>query len=120
MGGIKILDVREIDKQFRKKIILNLFDELNDGDRLELISDHSLTPLNKLFLKEKQGFFEWINVESGPELWKISIRKVASLNLTINDLLKQFPFAVDILENYGIAYYKLGNHKLSDIFKKAS
>ena len=119
MGGIKILDVREIDKQFRKKIILNLFDELNDGDLLELISDHSLIPLNKLFLKEKQGFFEWTDVESGPEIWKISIRKIESLNLTINDILKQFPFSVDILENYGIAYYKFGNKKLGEISKRA-
>ena len=78
MAQKKILDVREIDKRFRKKIILNLFDELKDGQSLELISEHSLAPLQKLFQKEKQGFFEWSDLENGPSIWKISISKTES------------------------------------------
>ena len=81
MSGNKVLDVREIDKRFRKKVILNLFDELQDGENLELISDHSLAPLHKLFQKEKQGFFVWQDLEKGPEIWKISINKAESFNL---------------------------------------
>ena len=52
----RVLDVREIDKHFRKKVILNMFAELLDEQYLELISDHSLAPLQKLFQKQKQGF----------------------------------------------------------------
>lgn len=119
MSGNKVLDVREVDKRFRKKIILNLFDDLLDAQQLELISDHSLAPLNKLFQKEKHGFFSWSDLESGPELWRISIRKTDALNLTIIDIIKKFPFAIDILEERGIPYYKSGNKKLIDISKDA-
>ena len=119
MSGNKILDVREIDKQFRIKIILNLFADLKDEQELELLSDHSLAPLNKLFQKEKHGFFEWKDLENGPDIWKVSIRKIDSLNLTINEILKQYPFAVDCLEDYGIPYFKFGTNKLSDICQDA-
>lgn len=119
MSGKKVLDVREIDKKFRKKIILNYFDELSDDQNLELISDHSLAPLHKLFQKERQGFFEWADLEKGPETWKISIVKADSVNLTINEILKHFPFAIDVLERYGIPYFKFGSNKLSDISNEA-
>lgn len=115
MSGDKVLDVREIDKRFRKMMILNLFNDLKDGKKIELISDHSLAPLNKLFQKEKHGFFEWTDLEKGPEIWRISILKIESLNLTINDLIKQFPFAIDILERKGIAYFKKGPFRLVDV-----
>jgi regulator of cell morphogenesis and NO signaling len=119
MSGNKVLDVREIDKRFRKKIILNNFDDLLDEQQLELISNHSLAPLNKLFFKERHGFFSWSDLVSGPELWKIAIRKTEVLNLTIIDIIKQFPLAIDILEEQGIPYYKSGNQKLIDINKDA-
>ncbi|MCG8307428.1 MAG: DUF2249 domain-containing protein [Cytophagales bacterium] len=119
MNGNKILDVREIDKRFRKKIILSLFDELKDGQQLELISDHSLAPLQKLFQKEKHGFHEWTDLESGPESWKIVIRKTESLNLTINEILKQFPFSINVLEQHAIPYFKYGSSKLSDVSENA-
>lgn len=117
--GNKVLDVREIDKKFRKKMILNLFDNLPDNNQLELISDHSLAPLNRLFHIEKNGFFEWKDLESGPEIWRISLRKIKSLNLTINQILKQFPFAIDVFESHGISYYKNGTSKLSDLTANA-
>lgn len=119
MSGNKVLDVREIDKKFRKKIILNLFSDLKEGQNLELISDHSLAPLNILFNIEKHGFFEWIELENGPEQWRISIQKTEALNLTLNDILKQYPFAIDILEEEGIPYYKIGLKKLNEINKDA-
>ena len=119
MDGKTVLDVREIDKRFRKKIILNMFNDLSDGQYLELISDHSLAPLHKLFQKERQGFFEWRMLEDGPEIWKISIEKLESLNLTINEILKQFPFSINVMEAHGIAYYKFGINKLSDICENA-
>ena len=119
MSENKVLDVRDIDKSFRKKIIFNLFDDLIDEQQLELISDHSLAPLNKLFLKEKQGFFIWSDLEKGPDLWRISIRKTEALNLTINDIVKQFPFSIEILEEHGVPYFKSGNSKLNDIIKNA-
>lgn len=119
MKGDKVLDVREIDKRFRKKIILNLFDSLHDGNTLALISNHSLSPLQKLFHKEKHGFFDWKEEESGPEIWRISIRKQASLNLAVNEIIRQFPFAIAVFEQYDIPYFNFGLRKLSDISSDA-
>ncbi|MCK5281398.1 MAG: DUF2249 domain-containing protein [Cyclobacteriaceae bacterium] len=119
MSGNKVLDVREIDKRFRKRIILNLFGDLQEGQKLELLSDHSLAPLNMLFQKEKHGFFEWTDLENGPTLWKISIKKTAALNLTVNDILKQFPMSISVLENRGIPYFNVGDKKLDDLTENA-
>jgi len=119
MSGNKVLDVRGIEKQLRKKIIFNLFNGLKEGQQLELISDHSLTPLNKFFQKEKHGFFNWSDLKKGPKQWRVSIKKTESLDLTINDILKQYPFAITILEEKGIPYYKFGHQKLSEINPEA-
>jgi len=110
-----ILDVREIDKRFRKKTVFNLYGQLTDGQQLLILSDHSLAPLNKLFQQEHAGFFEWSVLQDGPELWKTAIRKVESLNLTINEIIRQFPLAVSVFEQHGLAYYKYGFKKLSEV-----
>lgn len=111
----KILDVRKIEKLFRKNLILKLFNDLDDGQQLELISDHSLIPLNKLFQKEMLGYFSWSDLEAGPDQWRIRIQKTRALDLTINDIIKQYPFAIDILEKRGIPYYKFGYKKLTEL-----
>lgn len=111
----RVLDVREINKSFRKKTILNLFSDLKDGQQLILISDHSLAPLHKLFQRQKHGFYEWHDVQNGPDLWKISITKTNELNLTINDILKRYPMSIRILENRSISYFNLGNEKFDEI-----
>ena len=113
--GNTILDVREIQKNYRKKTILTLFNDLSDNECLVLISDHNLAPLYKLFRKEKSGFFKWEDTKDGPEIWEIKIQKTKSLNLTINEILNQFPSATEIFEQYGIPYFKLGIEKLCDI-----
>lgn len=119
MSGKKVLDVREVDKSLRKKVILNLFDELKDGKQLELISGHNLNPLHKVFQKEKQGFFSWEEIECGPETWKIAIRKMELSNLTINEIMRQYPYATEVFELHRIAYYKLGTEKLVDVCPNA-
>jgi regulator of cell morphogenesis and NO signaling len=114
-----ILDVREIDKRFRKKTVFSLYGQLTDGQQLLILSDHSLAPLNKLFQQEHAGFFEWVVLQDGPELWKTSIQKVESLNLTINEIIRQFPHAIGIFEKHGLPYYKYGFKKLSEIYPNA-
>ncbi len=100
-------------------MILTLFNSLQDGQSLELISNHSLAPLNKFFQIEMPGFFIWNDVEQGPEVWKINIRRTDSPNLTINEIIRQNLHAAQVLENKGIPYYKLGNSKLSDVSDRA-
>lgn len=100
-------------------MILNLFHGLEDGHSIELISSHSLAPLNRLFHLEMPGFFIWTDLEQGPEVWIVNIRKTDSPNLTINEIIWQNIAAIDVLENRGIPYYKLGTSRLSDITKDA-
>jgi len=114
-----VLDVREIDKKFRKKTILNFFDELSEDQNLMLISSHSLAPLHKVFLKERNGFFCWANLESGPELWKINITKINSLNLTIGDILGKFPASKGVFEEHHIPYFSLGDCQMREVGNNA-
>ena len=120
MSDNKKLDVREIDKKYRKKLILSTFEALSDGNHLELVSNHSLAPLYKLFSKEKHGYFDWQEKEDGPEIWKIIIRKTGSLNLTINEIVKNHPLSINVLEKYGIPYYRDGDKRLSEVTKNAA
>lgn len=114
-----VIDVRELDKKFRKKTILSIFDDLPDNDKIILLSDHSLAPLSKLFSKERKGFFEWSEISKGPEIWKIGLKKIKSINLTINEIIRYFPSATQTFNRFGIPYYKLGSTKLVETDERA-
>lgn len=109
------LDVRTIEKPYRKTLILNLFEKLEDGEQLELISDHSLMPLKKLFEIENQGFFDWEELESGPNTWRIVITRKGTFDLTINELIRQNPLVINIFEEEGIPYYRHGFKRLKEL-----
>ncbi len=115
MSEKKSLDVRNIEKPYRKTLILNLFDELEDGGQLELVNDHGLMPLKKLFEIEKQGFFDWVELESGPDTWRILITKKGTFDLTINELIRQNPLVINIFEEEAIPYYRYGSKRLKEL-----
>ena len=115
MKDSKSLDVRPIEKPYRKQLILNLFENLKDEEQLELISDHSLIPLKKLFEIEKQGFFEWDEQQVKPDEWRVIIIKKGAFDLTINELIKQNPLVIHLFEEEGIPYYRFGEKKLKEI-----
>lgn len=71
------IDVREIPPRERHPLIFNSFNDLIPGDALLLVNDHDPKPLYYQFQAEHNGQFDWEYLESGPEIWRVRIGKVA-------------------------------------------
>ncbi len=73
----QIVDVRIIPPRERHPLIFQTFDGLTAGEAFILVNDHEPKPLYYQFLHERAGQFEWETVEAGPDVWRVSIRKLA-------------------------------------------
>lgn len=71
------LDIRPIPPPQKHPTIFRVFDALTPGDSFMLINDHNPKPLYYQFGMERMGKFEWEDVESGPEVWRVRIKKIA-------------------------------------------
>ncbi len=70
-----LLDLRRIPPRDRHPMIFSTFGKLAAGEALELVNDHDPRPLHTQFQDLLPGQFAWNYLESGPELWRIAIRK---------------------------------------------
>lgn len=52
------------------------FQGLKSGEKMELINDHDPKPLYYQMSAEMAGQFEWEYLEEGPEVWRVSIKKL--------------------------------------------
>ncbi len=75
-SAVKTLDVRPIIPREKHPSIFSTFDSLTKGETLQLINDHDPKPLFYEMSAERIGQFFWEYVESGPEVWKVNIKKV--------------------------------------------
>jgi len=73
---LKELDVRNIPPKLKHSSIFETFDSLNVGDILHLINDHDPTPLRFQFIVEHSKSHQWEYKESGPDIWRINIKKL--------------------------------------------
>jgi uncharacterized protein (DUF2249 family) len=71
------IDVRVIPPRDRHTTIFRTFRDLDTGAALEIVNDHDPKPLYYQFQAELPGSFEWAYVENGPEVWRVTIRKLA-------------------------------------------
>lgn len=71
-----ILDVRQIPPVQRHPLIFGTFEELQPGERFQLVNDHDPKPLFYQFNAERQGEFTWEYVEHGPQTWRVNIGRV--------------------------------------------
>jgi len=69
------IDVRSIAPRDRHPLIFSRFHTLQPGETLELVNDHDPRPLYFQMQAESPGAFTWTYLESGPQLWRISIAK---------------------------------------------
>lgn len=72
------VDVRTIAPRDRHPLIFGAFSRLLPGEALLLVNDHDPKPLYNQFLAEYGGEFRWEYLESGPDLWRVRIDRVAS------------------------------------------
>lgn len=70
------VDAREYEPKDKHPTIFKVFEGLKKGEKMELINDHDPKPLYYQMSAEKQGEFEWQYLEEGPEVWRVSIKKL--------------------------------------------
>lgn len=70
------LDLRALAPHERHARVFATFDALRLGDAFELLNDHDPQPLYHQFRAQAPGNFAWHYVQSGPDTWRVSIRKL--------------------------------------------
>lgn len=70
-----LLDVRHLRPHERHAVILASFDALADGQAIEIVSDHQPVALFHQFASIRRDQFRWESVESGPQVWRVRIRR---------------------------------------------
>lgn len=76
--AVSSLDVRLIPPSSKHKSIFERWNATGIGDTLEIVNDHDPRPLYYQFEAELGGTFQWDYIESGPEVWRVHITRVAS------------------------------------------
>lgn len=71
------IDVRAIAPNQRHVTIFAAFRALDAGDALEIVSDHDPKPLYLQFEAQMPGDFSWHSLQSGPDVWRVNVRKPA-------------------------------------------
>lgn len=72
----KKVDARDYEPRDKHRVIFETFDSLESGQAMELTNDHDPKPLYYQMQAEMQGEFEWEYLEEGPEIWRVSIKKI--------------------------------------------
>lgn len=69
------VDARIYEPKDKHTVIFDTFNNLNNGEEMELLNDHDPKPLYYQFSAEYAGKFEWEYLEEGPEVWRVAIKK---------------------------------------------
>lgn len=70
------VDARKYEPKDKHPTIFKAFEGLKKGEKMELINDHDPKPLHYQMLAENEGEFEWEYLEEGPDVWRVSIKKL--------------------------------------------
>lgn len=70
------VDARKYAPKDKHATIFKTWNNLNPGEKMELINDHDPKPLYYQFAAEEAGHFEWVYLEEGPEVWRVAITKI--------------------------------------------
>lgn len=71
------VDVRNIVPRERHPLIFDAFRRLGVDEAFQLVNDHDPKPLYYQFQAELGQVFTWDYLETGPEVWKVRITKIA-------------------------------------------
>ncbi len=72
------IHVQQIPPHERHAHIFSTFDGLAVGQALQIVNDHDPRPLRYQFDDRKAGQFDWSYVESGPQTWRVNIKRTAT------------------------------------------
>ena len=69
------VDARKYPPKDKHDTIFAAFENLEPGQKMELINDHDPRPLHYQMMGEYTDQFEWEYLEQGPEVWRVAIGK---------------------------------------------
>lgn len=72
------IDVRRVPRPMRHPLIFGTFDRLDPNNSFDIVSDHDPQPLRYLFDVRYPDAFSWNYIESGPDVWRIRIERLAT------------------------------------------
>jgi uncharacterized protein (DUF2249 family) len=72
-----VIDVRKITPRERLETLVAAFRDLGVGDSLEIVDDHDPQALHHRLQAEASADFSWGPLQNGPEVWRVSLRKLA-------------------------------------------
>ncbi len=75
MNSATELDVRVIAPREKHPTIHARLDALTTGEMLTIVNDHDPRPLRFELEADYPGRYAWEYVESGPETWRVNIRR---------------------------------------------
>jgi uncharacterized protein (DUF2249 family) len=73
-----VIDVRSLAPVQRHAQIFERVGALAPGGRIILVNDHDPKPLYYQLEAEHPNQFSWAYLESGPDVWRVEIGKLAS------------------------------------------
>src|SRR5689334_8109269 len=73
-----VLDVRDLAPAGRHEAIFSAYRDLAPDTGFVLVNDHDPKPLRYQFEAEHAGQFTWLDLESGPEVWRVRIGRPAA------------------------------------------
>lgn len=76
-GKVVTLDVKSIPHSERSpKKILDVWNNIEQGDTLQILNDHDPKHLSSLFEAQYRDSFSWEYGEKGPVDWVVNIKKL--------------------------------------------
>jgi uncharacterized protein (DUF2249 family) len=73
-----LIDVRTISPQYRHSAIFGVLKTLEPGKAMHVTSDHDPRPLHMQIQSRYPDDFDWAYLESGPEVWRVEIKRLDS------------------------------------------
>jgi uncharacterized protein (DUF2249 family) len=74
----RVINVADIDPQYRHAILFRLFDHLAPDDSLQIVVDHDPRRL-RFQLEARHGSrCDWSYLEEGPDVWRVRLRLLGS------------------------------------------
>lgn len=75
----RVLNLPDIDQRHRHTVIFQLFEHLPPARSLQLVSDHD-PRLLRAQLELKHGeYCQWTYLEQGPDIWRVRLRRGATM-----------------------------------------
>jgi uncharacterized protein (DUF2249 family) len=73
----RVINVADIDPQYRHAILFRLFEHLTPDQSLQIVVDHNPRRLRLLLETQHGERCGWSYLEEGPDVWRVRLRLLA-------------------------------------------